>query len=77
MDILIERKRRSEKLTKSEHDALLKYIQSFPTKFDASLAIGISRPTLNLVIIRGSGRPDTIAVIKEKLDRIGKNRKAA
>jgi hypothetical protein len=63
----IERKRRSESLTPEEFRAFKKYLNTFPTKVDASIAIGISRPTLNLVIIRGSGHPDTIKLIREKL----------
>ena len=63
----IVRKRRSESLTKEEFRAFNKYVNSFPTKFDAALAIGISRPTLNLVIIRGSGHPDTIQAIRERI----------
>jgi hypothetical protein len=67
MEIMTERKRRSEALTKEERKAFEKYLGTFPTKFDAAVAIGISRPTLNLVIIRGSGHPDTIKAIREKL----------
>jgi hypothetical protein len=63
----IVRKRRSESLTKEEIRAFNKFINSFPTKYDAALAIGISRPTLNLVIIRGSGHPETIAAIRKQI----------
>jgi hypothetical protein len=63
----LDRKRRSESLTPEEFRAFKKYLNTFPTKFDAALTIGISRPTLNLVIIRGSGHPDTIRTIREKL----------
>lgn len=67
MEILKERKRRSVPLTKEEQKSLLKFIKSFPTKIDAAEAIGISRPTLDLVIIRGSGNSDTVNAIREKL----------
>lgn len=67
MEITTERKRRSEKLTKEEMRAFTKYLNTFPTKYDAAIAIGISRPTLNLVIIRGSGYWETIQKIREKL----------
>ncbi len=67
MEILNDRKRRSVPLTKEEQKSLLKYVQSFPTKIDAAYALGISRPTLDLVIIRGSGNSDTVNAIREKL----------
>lgn len=70
MESMTERKRRSESLTKEEVRAFAKYLGTFPTKFDAAIAIGISRPTLNLVIIRGSGHPDTIRLIREKLNSL-------
>jgi hypothetical protein len=69
MEMIMERKRRSEQLTKEEVKAFCKYLSTFPTKFDAALAIGVSRPTLNLVIIRGSGHPETIRLIREKLNQ--------
>jgi hypothetical protein len=69
MDNIIDRKRRSVPLTKDEQKALLKYVQSFPTKIDAAYALGISRPTLDLVIIRGTGNSDTVGLIREKLDK--------
>lgn len=64
----MDRKRRSVPLTKDERKALLKYIHSFPTKIDAALAIGISRPTLDLVIIRGTGNSDTVGLIRKKIE---------
>jgi hypothetical protein len=65
--IMTDRKRRSEPLSKEEHKALLKYISTFPTKLDAAYAIGISRQVLDLVAIRGTGSPDSIRAIREKL----------
>jgi hypothetical protein len=65
----LDRKRRSESLTPEEFRAFKKYLNTFPTKLDAALTIGISRPTLNLVIIRGSGHPDTIKAIRGKLNQ--------
>jgi hypothetical protein len=69
MEILKDRKRRSVPLTKEEQRALLKYVQSFPTKIDAAYAIGVSRPTLDLVIIRGSGNSETVEKIREAIQR--------
>jgi hypothetical protein len=70
MTNLTDRKRRSEPLTKEERKALLKYVYSFPTKIDAAAAIGISRPTLDLVIIRGTGNSDTVSLIRKKLNAV-------
>jgi hypothetical protein len=64
-----DRIRRSEKLTSDEMRSLKKFVASFPAKRDASEAIGISRPTLDLVIIRGSGNSQTVRLIREKLNR--------
>lgn len=68
MENLIDRKRRSEQMTPEEHRAFKNYVDGFPTKLDAALHIGLSRPTLNLVIIRGSGAPDTIKAIRASMD---------
>lgn len=66
----MERKRRSVALTTEEKRAFNKYIRSFPTKIDAAAAIGISRPTLDLVILRGTGNSDTVGLIREKLSML-------
>lgn len=63
----MERKRRSVQLTREEMTAFKKYVSSFPTKIDAAEAIGISRPTLDLVLLRGTGNSDTVGLIREKL----------
>lgn len=63
-----DRIRRSEKLTNEELKALKKFVSSFPAKLDAAEAIGISRPTLDLVIIRGSGNSITVRLIRERLN---------
>jgi hypothetical protein len=64
----MERKRRSEKMSKEEHKAFIKWVNSFDTKTDAVVALGISRPTLDNLIFKGSGKPDTIKLIREKLN---------
>lgn len=64
----MERKRRSEPLTKEEHKAFLKYLHTFPTKVDAQIAIGVKRQVLDLVAIKGTGSPDTIQAIRKKLN---------
>jgi hypothetical protein len=67
MKVLKDRKRRSESLTKEEFDAFLIYVKSFPTKTDAAEAIGLTRQTLNAVEFRGTGRPDSVQLIRGKL----------
>lgn len=69
----MERKRKSERLSKEEHRALIKYVRSHPTIIDAAEKIGIHRNVLDLVIIKGSGSPETIGLIKGKI----KNNQAA
>lgn len=70
MEIIRDGKRKSEKMSREEHRAFLKYVQSFPTKVDAAFAIGVSRPTLDGLIFKGSGRPDTIGLIRGKLKEV-------
>lgn len=62
------RRRKSEKLTKDEHKAFLKYFHSFETKLDAEEKIGVKRQVLDLVALKGSGSPDTINTIRQKLN---------
>lgn len=64
---MIPRKRKSEAMTKEEIKAFNKWVNSFPTKLDAVEALGVSRTTLDSLIFRGSGKPETIAVIREKI----------
>ena len=61
------RKRRSESMSKDEHKAFIKYVATFPTKLDAAFVLGFSRITLDSVLIKGSGKPETIHTIREKL----------
>lgn len=63
----IARKRKSERLTKEEHRAFVKLFQSFKTKTDAQETFGVKRQVLDLVAIKGSGSPNTINTIRQKL----------
>lgn len=63
-----QRNRKSEKLTPSEQRALKKYVASFPTVIDAAYAIGVHRNTLDLIIIKGGGSPETINLIRQKVE---------
>lgn len=71
--INMERKviRRSEPLTKNEHKALKKYVHTFYTKMDAADALGINRQVLDLVLLKGTGRSDTIQKIRQHLQVTG------
>lgn len=63
-----DRKKRSEKMTKDEHKAFLRFIKSFETKTDVVYTLKISRPTLDAIIYKGSGRPETIQKIRTVLN---------
>jgi hypothetical protein len=67
MVVASTRKRKSVKMTPEEVKALRKYVKTFDTKLDAFEAIGITKPTLDIVLIRGTGAPKTIAKIREAL----------
>lgn len=54
-------------MTSDEKRALKKYVTSFPTVIDAAFCIGIHRNTLDIVLIKGSGSPETIHKIREKI----------
>jgi hypothetical protein len=72
----MERKRRSEQLSKEDHKAFIKYYHSFPTKIDAQIAFDVTRQVLDLVAIKGSGSPETIQKIREKLHEASSNKAA-
>lgn len=63
-----ERKRKSEKLTPEEFEALKKYVASLTTVIDAAAAIGIHRNTLDIILIKGKGSPETIGLIRDRLN---------
>jgi hypothetical protein len=68
MEIQMEsRKRRSEQMTKEEHRAFIKWVHSFPTKIDVAYVLGVSRITIDSVLLKGSGKPETIHKIREKI----------
>lgn len=62
-----QRNRRSESLTKEEHDAFVAYYNSFPTKVDAEETIGLVRQILDGVALKGSGSTPTIQTIRKAL----------
>lgn len=62
-----ERNRKSVKMEPDEFKAFKKYVYTFPTIIDAALAIGVHRNTLDMVLIKGKGSPETIGKIREKV----------
>ena len=57
-------------MTPEEMKALKKYVKSFDTKIDAFEAIGITKPTLDIVLVRGTGAQKTIDKIREALNLV-------
>ncbi len=65
--ITTDRIRKSESLTAEEYKKLDKWVKTQPTKVDAAIIIGITRPTLDRILIVKSGSPETIEKIKKVL----------
>lgn len=61
------RVKRSEKMPFELREAFTKKVGSFDTLTDACEFFGFSRVTLNNLLSKGSGKPSTIELIKEKL----------
>lgn len=61
------RKRRSERLTAKELAAFKAKVTSFDTKEDAIEYFGLTRPTINNTIARGTARPSTVSIIRKKI----------
>lgn len=62
-----KRNRRSEPLTKDEHEAFKALFVSFPTKVDAEYYFGLSRQILDGVFLKGSGSTETVKTIRKQL----------
>jgi hypothetical protein len=67
-----ERRRKSDKLTDEELRSLKKFVGTFSTIIDAAVEIGIHRNVLDLVLVKGSGSPETVQKIREKLNSVNK-----
>lgn len=65
----MESKRKRLLLTKEEMKSLKKYVAEFPAVVAAAEIIGIHRNVLDNVLIKGSGSPKTIGLIREKLNQ--------
>lgn len=61
------RKPRSESLTRAEWKSLKGYRKGFETEVACAISIGIDRTVLNAVLLKGSGSPETIQKIREKI----------
>ena len=61
------RVRKSEKLTPDQHKAFKKWVARQLTKVDAAELLDIQRPTLERILIVGSGKPATIEKVLKQL----------
>ena len=64
------RNKRSEEMTKEEFISFLKWVNRFPTKVDASEALGVTRITLDNLINKSSGKPETIAKVRNEISQL-------
>lgn len=64
MEVTKKRIRRTMRMTKEEHKAFKIFVDKSDTKLDATIALGISRPTLDLIYYKGSAKEDTINKIR-------------
>lgn len=62
-----KRPRRSEELSEELMQAFKDKVESFKVKEDAVEFFGFSRVCLNNTLLRGSAKPSTVAIIREKL----------
>lgn len=72
-----KRNRRSEPLTKEEHEAFKALFLSFPTKVDAEFYFKLKRQILDGVFYKGSGSTDTIKAIRKVLNKVATSQTAA
>jgi hypothetical protein len=68
MDMTQLQDKRSAELTKEELKAYKNKVDSFKTKIAAAEFFGISVVTLDAITLKGSGNPNTISLIREKLN---------
>lgn len=65
MKQIAQRQRRSEKLTPEEFKAFKKEVAAFDTKIDAAAAFGFSVVTLDAILLKGTGHPNSIKLIRQ------------
>jgi len=63
--MIIEKEKRSVKMSRADHKALKAWVHSQQTNQHAADALGISRTSLDRICVLGSGKPSSIAKIKE------------
>lgn len=69
METTKERIRKSERLLPDERKKFKQYVDSFETKIDCAESLGLSRVTLDRLIFKGSGKPETIEIVREALNK--------
>ncbi|MHA4807176.1 hypothetical protein ACX0G9_03675 [Flavitalea flava] len=65
--ITTDRIRKSVSLNSEEYRDLVKWVKAKPTKIDAAIDLGITRQTLDRILIVKSGSPATMEKIKKAL----------
>ena len=68
MTTVLNRRRKSEKMTSAEKSKYKTFVSKFDTKIDAAAFFGFSVTTLDAVLTKGCGNPDTIKLIREKIN---------
>lgn len=63
------RRKKSEALAQDEMKSLRRLLKQYPTDADRAEKLGIDRNTMNRVLGKGSGSPETIAKIREALTK--------
>lgn len=64
-----KRRRKSEALTPEEFKKFKAYVSSFRFKIDCMEALDMTMPTLNRILLGGTGRPDSIQKIREVISK--------
>jgi len=70
MENIATRQKRSEKLTAQERKDFKRFIDGCGTINEAADQLELSRFTISDVKAKGTGRPDTIAKIRSKINSI-------
>jgi hypothetical protein len=69
MAFAIDRPRKSEKMTKEDFEALKKWVDKQPTKVDAAILLGLSRVSLDRILLAGTAKTETIQKIKSVISK--------
>lgn len=63
------KRRKSVRLTPAEFKSFKKYVKDHITQLDAAMEIGITRPTLERMLVMGQGSPETIGKIRQVINQ--------